>query len=124
MQANSPFKGLGHALRELREERGLTLEEAGERAQVSTSNLSRYERDATEPTLRVLGRLLSAYQVDAAAFFERVEKPGVAEPKASSDGRGGVGGADDPFLEAVRGALKRLGYGAPDKDAADRAKES
>jgi hypothetical protein len=31
---------------------------------------------------------------------------------------------EDPFLEAVRGALKRLGYGEPNKGDADRAKES
>jgi transcriptional regulator with XRE-family HTH domain len=114
--AEGPFEGLGATLRALREERGLTLEEAGRRAQVSISNLSRYERGATEPTLRVLGRILVAYEVDARKLVERMgsTKEESAHPVSPSPQED----VEDPILEAVRGALKRLGY-TPEKDRAE-----
>jgi transcriptional regulator with XRE-family HTH domain len=114
----SHFQRLGATLRGIREEKGLTLEEAGRLAGVDYSSLGRYERGDVEPSLRTLGRILEAYRIDVSELGERMGRneigapaEAVAQPEA------------DPFLEAVRGALKRLGYGAPGKDA-DRAEES
>jgi transcriptional regulator with XRE-family HTH domain len=95
-----PFEGLGSALRVLRESRGLTLQEAGRRADVDFGNISRYENDETVPSLPVLGRLLKGYGCSVRDLADLLEGD-----KQSP--------AEDPFVSAVAGALDRLGISRP-----------
>jgi transcriptional regulator with XRE-family HTH domain len=111
MVDEEPFRGLGKALRELRAEKGLTLKEAGSLAGVSFSNLAAYERGDGEPTLKVLSRILAAYKVDLHELADRMEplpsdvEDVEEEPADMAD--------DDPILDSVRRALKRLGFTPP-----------
>lgn len=59
------FRGLGSALRLLREAAGLKRAQVAERTGVSQRRISRYEREENLPDLPTLERLLVCYGVDA-----------------------------------------------------------
>jgi transcriptional regulator with XRE-family HTH domain len=104
-----PFERLHVALRALRTKKGWTLEEAGRGSKVDTGNLSRYETGEAVPTLHVLGRILVAYETSVGELAELLA--------AGEPNKGGVGGeAGDPFVDAVAGALKRLGFRRPGEE--------
>lgn len=69
-----PFDGLGAVLRDLRTDRRLTQVELAERAGVSKSMLSLYERDKQRPHLDTLGRLLDALGVSLGQLAARLER--------------------------------------------------
>ncbi|MCG6498202.1 helix-turn-helix domain-containing protein [Kitasatospora sp. A2-31] len=64
---------LATRLAELRVERGWTLEELAQRADVSRSTLSRVERAEVSPTAAVLGRLCAVYGRTMSRLLAEVE---------------------------------------------------
>ncbi|MFJ3794078.1 helix-turn-helix domain-containing protein [Kitasatospora sp. NPDC090091] len=64
---------LATRLAELRVERGWTLEELAQRADVSRSTLSRVERAEVSPTAAVLGRLCAVYGWTMSRLLAEVE---------------------------------------------------
>lgn len=107
-----PFDRVDLALRALRAKKGWTLGEAGRRAKVDPGNLSRYENGETLPTLHVLGRLLLAYEASVHDLADLLMESGGPH-------KGGTAAVEaDPFVEAVAGALRRLGIRRPGEEGA------
>lgn len=71
---------LGARVRELRNEKKMTLAELSLRSQISIGMLSHIERGQTSPSLKTLERLRLALEVPLASFFER------EEPAPKNDG--------------------------------------
>jgi transcriptional regulator with XRE-family HTH domain len=67
------FELIGETLRRLRKEKGLTLEELGEAAELGRGQLSRIENNHQEATLTTLGKILSSQGVSRREFFRRYE---------------------------------------------------
>lgn len=63
-------KRLGLRLRAIREDKGLTQEEAAERAAIHAKHLGVIEGGGTNPTFGTLVALAFAYDVSLATFFE------------------------------------------------------
>lgn len=62
--------GIGERLKTLRNDRGLTLVELGEKVDLSPSYLSQVERDRTTPSLSTLATLAKIFNVELRYFFE------------------------------------------------------
>ncbi|MEN3749095.1 XRE family transcriptional regulator [Sphingomonas sp. HF-S3] len=60
---------LGRRLRELRRERGLTLEDAGRQTGLAASTLSKIENDQMSPTFDVVQKLASGFDIDITDLF-------------------------------------------------------
>lgn len=71
--ANGPGSGgrqeLGQKLRDLRQERGLTLEEVSKATGVARSTLSKIENGMMSPTFDILQKLASGFSLDIGALF-------------------------------------------------------
>ncbi len=67
------FGLIGETLRRLRRERGLTLEQVGERAGLGRGQLSRIENSKQEATLSTLAKILACEGVSRREFFRRYE---------------------------------------------------
>jgi transcriptional regulator with XRE-family HTH domain len=104
------FEALPSVLRTLRHQKGWTLGQVGDAAQVDVGNLSRYETGETCPTLAVLGRLLEAYGTDVHGLADLLKAEGSPAALAPRPA--------DPFVAAVRDAMDRLGY--PPRTASER----
>ena len=61
---------IGEKLRELRTERGLTLEQVAEAAALSKAYISQLENDKANPSLSSLQAVVGAYKLPLAALFE------------------------------------------------------
>ena len=61
---------LGRRIREMRHDRGLTLEEVGRRADLSKSLLSKIENGNVSPPIATLARIAAAFGVPMGYFFE------------------------------------------------------
>jgi transcriptional regulator with XRE-family HTH domain len=79
----------GKILRALREERRLTLDEAGRKSRLSPNYIGDVERGVRNPTLKVAARILAGLRVTWAEFGVRVdeadtisEEPGKLDPTA------------------------------------------
>jgi transcriptional regulator with XRE-family HTH domain len=70
---------LGHAIRALRVERGLTLNAVAQAARVSTSLISQVERGLATPSISTLRRIAAALGVPIAALFVGNEEPSDGE---------------------------------------------
>jgi transcriptional regulator with XRE-family HTH domain len=68
---------LGRRLRELRDERGWSLDVLAERSKVSRSNISLVERGQSSPTAVVLDKLATALSVPLASLFEQTAVPAI-----------------------------------------------
>lgn len=64
---------IGDRIRELRAQKGLTLDALAERADVSRAMLSRIERGESSPTAAVLGRLAAGLGVTLSSLFADVD---------------------------------------------------
>jgi transcriptional regulator with XRE-family HTH domain len=64
----------GKILRALREERRLTLDEAGRKSRLSPNYLGDVERGVRNPTLKVVARILAGLRVTWAEFGVRVDE--------------------------------------------------
>jgi transcriptional regulator with XRE-family HTH domain len=70
---------IARRVRELRDERGFTLDALAERSGVSRSNISLIERGQSSPTAAVLDKLSAGLGVTLASLFEDSQPP-AAEP--------------------------------------------
>ena len=80
---------VGHRLRELRSERGLSMRALARLSGLSTNALSMIERGKTSPSVSTLYKLAEALEVPITAFF-RTELPKEAIVFRKSDGRSRV----------------------------------
>lgn len=69
-------------IRELREERGLSIRELARRSTLRPEVVSRSERGVTEVTISSLGKICNALMLDLPSFFDfaRVPAPEVRSP--------------------------------------------
>jgi transcriptional regulator with XRE-family HTH domain len=67
---------LGKAIRNAREQAGLSQETVAAKARIGRSYLSLLEHDAKSPTVKVLLRVCSAIGVKAADVLSNVERKG------------------------------------------------
>src|SRR5688572_5439311 len=74
------MRGLGSALRALRESRGLRLKDTAERSGFSESYVSQVEREVVLPSVTALGKLAEALGVNVSEVFDRVERAQNAHP--------------------------------------------
>ena len=75
------FKKIGARVKELREQKGLTLEQLAQLVKIDTSTLWRYESgDIRNPSLTVLTGLCDAFGVPITAFFEEISRPSGSPP--------------------------------------------
>lgn len=74
---------LGKRLRQLRRERGLTLEDAGRNTGLAASTLSKIENDQMSPTFDVVQKLATGFDIDITDLF-------AVEPEAHANGRRSV----------------------------------
>jgi transcriptional regulator with XRE-family HTH domain len=70
-----PEPAFGTVLRRLRQEQGLTIEEAAKRAQVTANYLGDVERGQRNPTMKVVARILAGLRVSWAEFAEQLDHP-------------------------------------------------
>ncbi len=70
-----PDPPFGPVLRRLRQEQGLTIEEAAKRAQVTANYLGDVERGQRNPTMKVVARILAGLRVNWAEFAEELDHP-------------------------------------------------
>jgi transcriptional regulator with XRE-family HTH domain len=68
-----PFALIGETLRRLRKDRGLTLDQLGEAAELGRGQLSRIENGHQEATLTTLAKVLAAQGVSRREFFRRYD---------------------------------------------------
>jgi transcriptional regulator with XRE-family HTH domain len=77
-------KHLGVAIRERREDQGLTIEELAAEAGVDTSYLSGIERLGRNPSWSKLARIVGTLKIDASELITRAEQ--IARSEHRSDG--------------------------------------
>ncbi len=61
---------IGHKIKELRVQKGLTLEELASRSELTKGFLSQVERNLTSPSIATLGDILEALGTTLGAFFK------------------------------------------------------
>ncbi|HEX3553610.1 MAG TPA: helix-turn-helix transcriptional regulator [Thermoanaerobaculia bacterium] len=89
------FALIGETLRRLRRERGLTLEELGERAELGRGQLSRIENHKQEATLSTLAKILACQGVSRREFFRRYDLV-ESEVQAIEREKGGAAASSSP----------------------------
>lgn len=93
---------VGHYLRDLRHQRGLSLRALAELCELSPNTISLIERGATSPSVSTLHRLATALGVHISYFFsEPIEKTQVLLTRANERARAGSSSV----------VLESLGYG-------------
>jgi transcriptional regulator with XRE-family HTH domain len=78
-------KHLGVAIRERREDLGLTIEELAAEAGVDTSYLSGIERLGRNPSWSKLGRIVGALKIEASELIKRAEQIALSEHRSDGD---------------------------------------
>jgi transcriptional regulator with XRE-family HTH domain len=74
MAHHAPEPPYGAALRRLRQDRNLTIEEAARRAGVTANYLGDLERGQRNPTIRVVGRVLTGIRASWKEFADVLER--------------------------------------------------
>ena len=95
-----PVAKISNRVKELRVERGWTLEELSSKSGVSRSTLSKLERDQASPTYDVIQRLAKGFGLSVVEFFDTT-------PKRTAVGRRSVSVASDGNYVQGRGYLYR-----------------
>lgn len=72
---------IGNRLKVFRTQKGYTLTELSKKSGVSYVQISRYEKNKSQPTAKVLKRLATALEVDFTLFFVNDKKSIVDEEK-------------------------------------------
>lgn len=67
---------IGKRIREIRKEKGLTISRVAENADVSNGLISKIENGRTIPSLPVLLNIISAIEIEIAAFFKSLPQSG------------------------------------------------
>jgi transcriptional regulator with XRE-family HTH domain len=75
---------VGHKLRVIREERGLSQRELAQRASISTNAISLIERDENSPSVSTLQNLAAALNIKMSYFFDDHEPTQVLHVKAEN----------------------------------------
>lgn len=78
-------KHLGVAIRERREDQGLTIEELAAEAGVDTSYLSGIERLGRNPSWSKLARIVGTLKIDASELIKRAEQIALTEQHPDGD---------------------------------------
>jgi transcriptional regulator with XRE-family HTH domain len=78
-------KHLGVAIRERREDQGLTIEELAAEAGVDTSYLSGIERLGRNPSWSKLARIVATLRIDASELIKRAEQIALTEHGPDGD---------------------------------------
>ncbi len=78
-------KHLGVAIRERREDQGLTIEELAAAAGVDTSYLSGIERLGRNPSWSKLARIVGTLKLDASELIKRAEQIALSEHRSDGD---------------------------------------
>jgi len=78
-------KHLGVAIRERREDQGLTIEELATEAGVDTSYLSGIERLGRNPSWSKLARIVATLEIDASELIKRAEQLALSEHRPDGD---------------------------------------
>lgn len=78
-------KHLGVAIRERREDQGLTIEELAAAAGVDTSYLSGIERLGRNPSWSKLARIVGTLKIDASELIKRAEQIALSEHRSDGD---------------------------------------
>jgi transcriptional regulator with XRE-family HTH domain len=99
---------IGTRIRELRAERGLTLDALAELAIVSRGMLSRIERGESSPTAHLLGKICNGLGVTLSALFAATEVP--SRPLVR---RGDQPTWRDPASRYLRRKVSPAGTGSP-----------
>jgi transcriptional regulator with XRE-family HTH domain len=99
------FELIGETLRRLRRERGLTLEELGERAELGRGQLSRIENAKQEATLSTLAKILTCQGVSRREFFRRYELV-ESESQAVEREKGGAPAGKPQEIQDVLGRFE------------------
>jgi transcriptional regulator with XRE-family HTH domain len=99
------FELIGETLRRLRRERGLTLEELGERAKLGRGQLSRIENAKQEATFSTLAKILACQGVSRREFFRRYELV-ESEIQAVEREKGGIPAGKPQEVQDVLGRLE------------------
>jgi transcriptional regulator with XRE-family HTH domain len=76
-RSNSPQPALGKAIRQLRDERGISQEDLAHDSDVTTGTLSVIERGRSNPTwstVRSIARALDVSLADLAALAEKLDR--------------------------------------------------
>jgi transcriptional regulator with XRE-family HTH domain len=76
MDADRLLEGLGQALRQRREDRGMTQEELHHATSIHRNYIGGIERGEREPTVRVIAKLGQALDVSMHELFARAEELG------------------------------------------------
>jgi transcriptional regulator with XRE-family HTH domain len=96
----APSVNVGNRLRELREERNISMRGLATRSGLSANALSMIERGKTSPSVSTLYKLAEAMDVDITAFFgEVIERQAIVFMKA----------AERPRISFQRGVWEDLG---------------
>lgn len=98
---------LGSALRELREERGLSLRQAAARAGMSAAFLGEVERGLKEASSETLARLAAALGTSLPDVLYRAADELAAEEVSSAEAAGRLGGDETGALGAAAHRLAR-----------------
>ena len=78
-------KHLGVAIRERREDQGLTIEELATEVGVDTSYLSGIERLGRNPSWSKLARIVATLKIDASELISRAEQIALTEQRPDGD---------------------------------------
>lgn len=96
MHARDPLLlGLGHAIKELREQRGLSQEGLGDEGDAHRTYVGEVERAETNPTMPKIARLAAALEIPLSELLARAEHlAGLrGDPPAQADQTDDVCGA-------------------------------
>ncbi len=103
---------VGKAVLKIRQEKGLTQSELGQRARLATSYISRLENNHIQPTTTTLGRLADALNVPVSNIFQVGNATGGPKPNACPVSGTGICIVDQ--FRSTRGrppSNKRVPYG-------------
>jgi len=95
---------VGSHVRDLRQQRSLSMRALAERCDLSPNTISLIERGATSPSVSTLHRLATALKVPITAFFE--EKDEQVKVIASRPGDRAFSGSGDLLLESLGSGLE------------------
>lgn len=83
-QVNQLSSSVGRKIRQIREERGITLVDFGKMAGISYTHISEIERGNTCPSLKTIGKLASVLNVPVNYFFSE-DEPEIGKPAPQRD---------------------------------------
>jgi transcriptional regulator with XRE-family HTH domain len=98
---------VGHRLRDLRTERGLSIRTLAEKSGLNVNTLSLIENNKTSPSVSTLQQVAAALEVPIAAFFEMEESPQVVVYQRAGE---------RSTAAFAHGSLADLGAGFSSKD--------